>query len=446
MCAITGLIKYKKNGEGLVRGFSNLLSASGKRGRDGFGYSCYIRPHVEEIKGRLLTPPTDYDAISRIALASHFFMANHRAEPTTEYIPEKKETDQQPYKYGRWSMVHNGTIANDKEILKRYDINPPTKIDSYTVPVTLQYGTFPQELKGSMAVLATNGGAYLAYRNYKPLKIIYSSFHATWIFSSLSNVLDFFDNTFREIPFPPYSIASDFKSDGECLISTTRPMNQHKALVICSGGLDSTTVAKLAVEQCEEVTLLHFLYGCKAENNEIRAVCDIAKHLGCETLMEDMYWLKRLGGSSLTEDKPIQKGLAGAEFAHEWVPARNTAMIGVAASIADKMDVGKIYLGLNLEEGGAYPDNTVEFYERFNQVLDVGTQARPQIVNPLANLMKKEIVKLAYDIEAPIHLSWSCYHGGEIHCGNCGPCIMRRIGHEMIGKKDGMMYAGAITN
>jgi 7-cyano-7-deazaguanine synthase len=219
------------------------------------------------------------------------------------------------------------------------------------------------------------------------------------------------------------------------------PNNRHRGLVVCSGGLDSTTVAKIAAQECKEIKLIHFKYGCKAEGAEVAAIENIAKALNCSYEFIDMYWLKRLGGSSLTDEGGvIVKGQAGAEFAHEWVPARNTAMIGIAASYADRFDCGAIYLGLNLEESGAYPDNTREFFEEYNRVLDVGTQARPEIRNPLWHLTKKEIVRLAYEIGAPIHYAWSCYEGGEIQCGQCGPCIMRRTAHEMLNIPETVKY------
>lgn len=217
----------------------------------------------------------------------------------------------------------------------------------------------------------------------------------------------------------------------------------NRCLIICSGGLDSTTVAAHAryVERRDPI-LLHFLYGCHAEPKEIEAVRNIAVALDCKCIFSDLSWLKTLGGSRLTDpDSPIAGPIEGAEFPHEWVPARNLVMIAHAAAYCDANGIGEIYMGLNLEESAVYSDNTVEFYERMDKVLQIATISRPRIVMPLARMMKWQIVKYAYDINAPIHLSWSCYRSGEFHCGNCGPCYMRKTAHRMVGETDSVQYS-----
>jgi 7-cyano-7-deazaguanine synthase len=216
-----------------------------------------------------------------------------------------------------------------------------------------------------------------------------------------------------------------------------------KCIVICSGGLDSTTAAAHArFIDGKKPILLHFRYGCRAERMEEQAVRRIAEYLGGECVLADLHWLKQLGRSSLTEfDRPIAGAQEGAEAPKEWVPARNLVMAAHAAAFCDAHDIRDIYMGLNLEEGAVYPDNTVEFYERFDALLPFATLRRPRVRMPLARMMKGEIVQYAYKIGAPIHLSWSCYRSGPIHCGDCGPCYMRRTAHEMLGVTDSMIYA-----
>jgi 7-cyano-7-deazaguanine synthase len=215
-------------------------------------------------------------------------------------------------------------------------------------------------------------------------------------------------------------------------------------IVICSGGLDSTTAAAHArfVDK-RDVTLLHFRYHCRAESREVEAVRRIADALDSNYVICEMDWLKQIGGSHLTDEQaPIAGPREGAEFPHEWVPARNLVFIAHAAAYCDAHHVSEIYMGLNLEEGAVYPDNTIEFYERMNAVLQFATLVRPTIRMPLARMMKWQIVRHAIDIGAPINLSWSCYRAGEFHCGNCGPCYMRRTAHAMIGIEDSVQYLG----
>jgi 7-cyano-7-deazaguanine synthase len=181
-------------------------------------------------------------------------------------------------------------------------------------------------------------------------------------------------------------------------------------------------------------------YGCQAEVKEMQAIYDIAREVDCSFEYVETDWLRRLGGSSLTEGGDIKPGETGAEFCHEWVPARNLLFLSMCAAISEVRGCSRIYMGLNLEEAGAYPDNTVEFYESCNRALIYGTLNQVQIVNPLGNLMKWEIVKKALEIGAPIDKSWSCYKGGEKPCGNCGPCYMRKKAFKMNNIQDMIEY------
>jgi 7-cyano-7-deazaguanine synthase len=215
-----------------------------------------------------------------------------------------------------------------------------------------------------------------------------------------------------------------------------------RCVVVCSGGLDSTTAATHALKvDGREPLLLHFCYGCRAEKREIEAVQNVAAFLKVEHLIADLSWLKQLGGSSLTDPAADLAGpIEGAEYPYEWVPARNLVMIAHAVALCDARGIAEIYMGLNLEEGAVYPDNTVEFYERINAVLPLATLVRPVIRMPLARMMKWQIVRHAHAIGAPIHLSWSCYRAGRLHCGQCGPCYMRRTAHSMVNVPDPVQY------
>lgn len=219
-------------------------------------------------------------------------------------------------------------------------------------------------------------------------------------------------------------------------------MANNKCIVICSGGLDSTTAAAHAkfIDK-HEVILLYFRYHCQAEESELRAIKQVAKFLAAELLIHDIEWLKVIGGSSLTDtNAEIKNSIEGAEFPYEWVPARNLMFIAHAAALCDARNIPFIYMGLNLEESAVYPDNTIEFYEKMETILNVATLSRPKILMPLARMMKWQIVEYAYQINAPIHLAWSCYKSNELHCGECGPCYMRKTAHNMLNIKDSIDY------
>lgn len=424
--------------------FTSMLEEASIRGRDSAGVSIRGR-EVESFK----TTGDVSDIIEKIKLHGHMTsaIANLRAEPTTEYVENKELTDVQPYSSNETHMVHNGTIANDKELKEEYGIDLPTIIDSAIIPIVLDRENGDvSKLKGSMALAwwdEKHCDLYL-YKNYQPISVFYVNKLRTYFFcsyrSTFLNALKLNGyNTdklpmyqFREIDFPPYSKMT-FRRLGHSITRDIRP-DVDKAIVIISGGLDSTTSAKVACLNHKEITLCHFEYGCRAQDREIQAVNDIAEALRSDhpehkitVEILDLSFLKKLGGSTLIdgEDGDIGKGEQGAEFALDWVPFRNGTMIALAAAYCDRHKIGNIYLGLNLEESGAYPDNTTEFYQTFNKVLDVGSQSRPIIKNPLGDLMKHEIVNLALHIKAPIDKSWSCYRGDEKPCGKCGPCYLR---------------------
>lgn len=135
---------------------------------------------------------------------------------------------------------------------------------------------------------------------------------------------------------------------------------------------------------------------------------------------------------------PVAGAVAGAEWAHEWVPARNLLMLSWAAAFAEANDYHHIALGNNLEEAGAYPDNEEELTTLFGDLLPNAVQNGYglNVLSPVGNLMKHEIVRVGLEIGAPYHLTWSCYLDGERHCGHCGPCFMRRTAFERNGARD----------
>ena len=177
----------------------------------------------------------------------------------------------------------------------------------------------------------------------------------------------------------------------------------------------------------------------------MEAIKKIAAYFECDfvTMSTDIF-KNVIKGSSLMEDSTtsIVEGNAGAEYAHEWVPARNLIMLSLATGYAEAHGYDVIALGTNLEESGAYPDNEMIFIKKLNEVLPyaVNVDAHVSIEMPVGHLMKHEIVRLGHETGAPIDVTWSCYHNGEQHCGVCGPCIMRRKAFQMERLKDPISY------
>jgi len=101
-----------------------------------------------------------------------------------------------------------------------------------------------------------------------------------------------------------------------------------------------------------------------------------------------------------------------------------------------------VVLGNNLEEAGAFSDNEMMFVRKLNELLPYATnlQKRVQVLMPVGHLMKHEIVRLGLRLGAPLDVTWSCYYGGEKHCGRCGPCYMRKKAFDIVGVKDPVEY------
>lgn len=361
------------------------------------------------------------------------WIGNHRAVPTTE---TETPTEKQPVGNNPW-VVFNGIVSNDKELgLKEGEV------DTSILPRILDFtslerfrNSIEEKLIGSyaIAVLFEDGVIWLAC-NYKPIWY-YILFSGDIYFSSLKQHFPEHTNPIR---MDPYSVM-DLSTRQTLPI---RRVQKEKALVICSGGLDSTTAASVACKEhgADFVTLLHFDYGCKATSKEIESIKKIAVALKCDYKILKM---PSFGGSSLLEEEDhIVSGVKGAEFAHEWVPARNLVMLSLATAFAEAHNYGHIYLGTNLEEAGAYPDNEEQFILDFNNLLYGAVQngVKIQVHTPLGGLMKHEIVALGTRLGTPFEHTWSCYRAGEHHCGECGPCFMRHTAFKRNNLIDPVLY------
>lgn len=476
MCAIYGAIIWNATPSDIAEANDALyytFIASHERGRDGRGhYICegagpgVLRKSIARHHGYDLVDAFEHPAFdSRVAAyADGVVLGNMRAEPTTEFVRAKSSEDQQPYAAGSWTIVHNGTIANDEE-LRTHAVQ--TKIDSAAIAETLArvdaeevdlspYAVFEKavrELEGSFAIAAHHEGAsapflgqlYLA-ANYRPLWYVVKPYGV--FFASAEDY--FADSPTPARMLPPYSIAvarySIAEQHAEVWVRASlypEKTRVPRSLVVCSGGMDSVVAATCAQRRLgHDITLIHFTYGCRAQHQEVRAVEAVARELGCGRVLFDLPIYKPSDSPLLCEDAPVAGGEAGAEFAHEWVPARNLVMLSVASAYAEAHGYDFLVLGNNLEEAGAYPDNEPEFIRRFDALLPfaVGAGKALNVLMPVGNLMKHEIVALGLELDAPMHLTWSCYRGGAVHCGTCGPCYMRQVAYSINGAQDPLTY------
>ncbi len=219
-----------------------------------------------------------------------------------------------------------------------------------------------------------------------------------------------------------------------------------RALVVLSGGLDSTVCTALATRDHGEVQALTFDYG-QRHRVELDAARRVAAHYAVPHLvvhLDTAAW----GGSALTDPSiPVPEAGGGAaapvtdEIPVTYVPARNLIFLAVAVGVAEARDLDAVYLGVNALDYSGYPDCRPEFLESFRRTatlaLKRGVEGRPvDVRTPLVELAKADIVRLGASLEAPLRLSWSCYRGQARPCGRCDACVLRAKGFAEAGLAD----------
>lgn len=218
-----------------------------------------------------------------------------------------------------------------------------------------------------------------------------------------------------------------------------------KAVVLVSGGLDSAVCLAEAVREYD-CALLHLNYGQRTEARELKAFTDLADHYGlAERLVADVSYLKAIGGTSLVDETmEVETGLPeeGAPVPSTYVPFRNAHILCLGVSWAEVIGARAIFIGAVEEDGSGYPDCTEAFYAAFETAARAGTRPDTDLAirTPLIRMDKAAIVRRGLELEAPLHLTWSCYTEEEAACGECESCRLRLRGFEGAGVADPIPY------
>lgn len=221
-------------------------------------------------------------------------------------------------------------------------------------------------------------------------------------------------------------------------------MTKKKAIVLFSGGLDSTTCLYWALDKgyaCETLTIS---YGQRHER-EVRAAQTIARRLGVKQHLVTLQfpWLV---SSSLVDknqtipDQPMEE-IESGKIPSTYVPGRNLVFLSVAASLMDSIHADAIVAGPNAVDFSGYPDCTPKFFQAAAEAINRGTERgvtqSVEVLAPLMALSKTDIVRLGAKLGVPFELTWSCYNGGDKPCGHCDSCKLRARGFAEAGVKDG---------
>ena len=235
-----------------------------------------------------------------------------------------------------------------------------------------------------------------------------------------------------------------------------------KALVLSSGGVDSTTCVGIAVDKYgkDNVITASLYYGQK-HDKELACARKIAAHYGVRHIEEDISNVMKYAKDVCT----LMKG--GDEIEHKsyadqiaenregrvatYVPFRNGLFLSIAAAYVDALFPGeevKIYYGAHADDaaGRVYADCSPDFADAMNKAINIGTYGKISIERPLINMNKAEVVKTGLALNVPYELTWSCYEGGEKACSTCGTCIDRLNAFHLNGVEDPIKYEDESVN
>ncbi|HET7487156.1 MAG TPA: 7-cyano-7-deazaguanine synthase QueC [Acidimicrobiales bacterium] len=214
-----------------------------------------------------------------------------------------------------------------------------------------------------------------------------------------------------------------------------------RAVVLLSGGLDSTVCAAVARRDgAAELLAVTVDYG-QRHRIELDRAAAVAGAAGAEHVLVRVD-LGGWRGSALTDpsvDVPAPSDGPGIPVTY--VPGRNLVFLSLAAAVAEARDAGAVYLGVNALDYSGYPDCRPEFVDAFRAAVALalkrGVEGRPvDVRTPLIDRTKAEIVRLGVELAAPLHLTWSCYRGGPAPCGACDACALRAMGFAEAGVPD----------
>lgn len=225
-----------------------------------------------------------------------------------------------------------------------------------------------------------------------------------------------------------------------------------KAVVLSSGGLDSTTVMAMAKNAGYEIYSLSFFYG-QRHAFELEAARKVAECLGAKKHLVIDVDLKKIGGSALTDDIEVPKSRdireMGTEIPVTYVPARNTIFLAYALAWAEVLGSSDIFIGVNAVDYSGYPDCRPEFIEAFERMANLATKAgvegktKLKIRTPLIQMSKAEIIREGVRLGVDYSITLSCYDPSPqgLACGRCDSCLLREKGFIDAGVKDPTRYA-----
>ena len=216
-----------------------------------------------------------------------------------------------------------------------------------------------------------------------------------------------------------------------------------KVVVLCSGGLDSVTALHWARRNHTLVAVLSFDYGAKHNHREIPCAIEHARKIGVSHQIIPLDFIGKYFVSDLLKGGgEIPAGHYAAEnMRRTVVPFRNGIMLAAAAGFAESAGAGGLVIAAHSGDHTIYPDCREDFMRAMGDAMRLGTYAGIELFRPFITMDKRQIVTEGMRLGVDYALTWSCYKGGELHCGVCGTCVERREAFQLAGVKDPTVYA-----
>lgn len=215
-----------------------------------------------------------------------------------------------------------------------------------------------------------------------------------------------------------------------------------KAVVLLSGGMDSVTALHWARAEHEVVGAVSFDYGAKHNHREIPLAAWHCAQSGVKHDIIDLEFVNRLFASDLLKSGgDVPEGhYADENMKKTVVPFRNGIMLSIACGLAESREAEALVIAAHAGDHAIYPDCRESFMQSMGSAMREGTYAKIELLRPFVHIDKAGIAKLGASLGVDYGKTWSCYKGGEVHCGKCGTCVERIEAFELAGLDDPTVY------
>jgi 7-cyano-7-deazaguanine synthase len=218
---------------------------------------------------------------------------------------------------------------------------------------------------------------------------------------------------------------------------------KEKAIIVLSGGMDSGVLLADQVDKVNVVAALFFYYGSKHNDKEMACAELLANRYGVELKKIKLPFINELFNSSLlsNSDEEIPEGHYQEEnMKSTVVPFRNGIMLAIAAGLAESLDADLLLIGSHAGDHAIYPDCRPEFNTAMTEAISIGTYNGVRVEAPYSAISKSDIARIGYRLGFEFKHTWTCYKGGDLHCGKCGSCVERHEALSCDGHQDPTNY------